>query len=476
MTKLTSSSALASLSVASPSALEKDPLLHIISSLASPKQLTVIRDPQEHLGHHNSKVTHLVLSSGVILEERNAILRCLCGMGLHNALDQAPYYLMGGHAAAATSSGSPLASMALAGIASWQSWADQVRTGTSDESKQQETPSSSLWQDLNLYLERRAFLVPSAACTLADLDVALVLLTHPSVGSATWQEVPHVTRWLIQCHATLVTLAGITNLPTTSIPPLPITPPLTAVPIFFDGSEDVTAAALTTATPAGRPANADKKSAAAPSSSEKEKTKDNKGNEDKEANKAEAKPKSPAAEKKKAAATPAAEAPAEFNVSALDIRVGKILKVWPHETADKLFCEEIDLGEPTGPRKIASGLRPFYQAEELQDRTVLVLANLKARTLVGFSSHGMVLCASNDDHTKVELVVPPEGSQIGERVMFEGFDGPPEADSKIAKKKILEKLAPDLKTNAQGQFLWKEAVAKTSGGIIVASMPDAHVS
>lgn len=32
---------------------------------------------------------------------------------------------------------------------------------------------------------------------------------------------------------------------------------------------------------------------------------------------------------------------------------------------------------------------------------MLVLANLKARNLGGFKSHGMVLCASNDDHTQV---------------------------------------------------------------------------
>ena len=41
----------------------------------------------------------------------------------------------------------------------------------------------------------------------------------------------------------------------------------------------------------------------------------------------------------------------------VDIRVGKIVKVWNHASADKLFCEEIDVGEETGSREIASGLR-----------------------------------------------------------------------------------------------------------------------
>jgi methionine--tRNA ligase beta chain len=79
------------------------------------------------------------------------------------------------------------------------------------------------------------------------------------------------------------------------------------------------------------------------------------------------------------------------DISALDIRVGKIVKAWHHPEADKLFCEEINIGEDK-PRQLASGLRPFYKTEDLENRTVLVLCNLKARNLVGFPSHGMVLC------------------------------------------------------------------------------------
>jgi methionine--tRNA ligase beta chain len=89
-------------------------------------------------------------------------------------------------------------------------------------------------------------------------------------------------------------------------------------------------------------------------------------------------------------------------ISALDIRVGKIIKVWNHESADKLYCEEIDLG--TERRQIASGLRPFYTLQEMDQQLVLVLCNLKSRSLVRFSSHGIVLYASNDDKSKVQFV------------------------------------------------------------------------
>lgn len=48
----------------------------------------------------------------------------------------------------------------------------------------------------------------------------------------------------------------------------------------------------------------------------------------------------------------------------------------------------------------------------------LVITNLKERKLAGFMSNGMVLCASNEDHTVVEILRPEEGAKIGERITF----------------------------------------------------------
>lgn len=54
----------------------------------------------------------------------------------------------------------------------------------------------------------------------------------------------------------------------------------------------------------------------------------------------------------------------------------------------------------------------------LQGRAVLVLANLKARNMRGVKSNGMLLAASNAEHTVVQLLSPPEGAAPGERVWF----------------------------------------------------------
>lgn len=77
----------------------------------------------------------------------------------------------------------------------------------------------------------------------------------------------------------------------------------------------------------------------------------------------------------------------------LDVRVGKILEVSKHPDADALYVEKIDLGE-VEPRTVVSGLAKFVPLEELQDRFVAVLCNLKPAKMRGVESQGMLLCTS----------------------------------------------------------------------------------
>ncbi len=39
----------------------------------------------------------------------------------------------------------------------------------------------------------------------------------------------------------------------------------------------------------------------------------------------------------------------------------------------------------------------------------------------GLKSEGMVMCASNIDHTAVKIIVPPERSKPGDRILFKGL-------------------------------------------------------
>lgn len=178
--------------------------------------------------------------------------------------------------------------------------------------------------------------------------------------------------------------------------------------------------------------------------------------------KASASAEKPEKKKKKKKQPPAAAG--EIDVSKLDIRVGVITKAWLHEEADKLYCENIDIGEEEGPRNIASGLRAHYNLEDLEGQRVLVLANLKTRKLVGFPSHGMVLCAASEDGSKVEFIEPPADAEIGERVMVEGFDGEPATENQVIKKKMLNAIFPDLVTDSNGVATYKGVPLSTSAG------------
>ena len=104
-----------------------------------------------------------------------------------------------------------------------------------------------------------------------------------------------------------------------------------------------------------------------------------------------------------------------------DLRVGKIVECETNESSDKLYFEKIDLGEGE-LRSIGSGVRAFITIDEMKnpDKFCVVFANLKPRKLAHIMSQGMVMCASNADHTDIEFIRPPAGSKIGERVFLEG--------------------------------------------------------
>jgi methionine--tRNA ligase beta chain len=121
------------------------------------------------------------------------------------------------------------------------------------------------------------------------------------------------------------------------------------------------------------------------------------------------------------AAAPAEEKP--LDVSRLQLLVGKIVDVEVHAEADSLYVEKIDLGEASGPRTVVSGLRKHIPIEQMRDRLVIVVANLKPSNLKGIKSFGMVLCGANADRSVIEFVDPPAGSKVGEPIVCDGFVG-----------------------------------------------------
>ncbi|KAL1337412.1 tRNA-aminoacylation cofactor arc1 [Arachis hypogaea] len=195
---------------------------------------------------------------------------------------------------------------------------------------------------------------------------------------------------------------------------------------------------------------------------------------DKESTKVKAKPaEEPTKVKAKPAEKEVPEKDNELSVSLLNIQVGLIRKAGKHPSADSLLVEEIDVGE-TKLRQVVSGLAKYCSPDELTNRLVVLITNVKPGKLRDVMSEGLVLCASNEDHSKVEPLLPPQGAKIGERVSFSGIDGKPE-DVLNPKKKQLEKITPNLFTDEKGVATFKGIPFMTSGGPCTSSIAKATI-
>ncbi len=100
-------------------------------------------------------------------------------------------------------------------------------------------------------------------------------------------------------------------------------------------------------------------------------------------------------------------------VDALDLRVGRVVGVLPHPNADKLYLMDVDIGGEV--RRIVSGLRENYRAEELQGRSIVVLCNLQPARLRGEESKGMLLAAVKGD--VVRILLAPTGARPGSQIL-----------------------------------------------------------
>lgn len=98
--------------------------------------------------------------------------------------------------------------------------------------------------------------------------------------------------------------------------------------------------------------------------------------------------------------------------SKIDLRVGEILECKKHPKADRLLVSKIDLGYET--RQIVSGVAEYYKPEDLVSKKVIVVVNLKAVTIRGELSEGMVLAASFEKELTIATVLKdlPNGSKV----------------------------------------------------------------
>ncbi|HYT49493.1 MAG TPA: methionine--tRNA ligase [Pyrinomonadaceae bacterium] len=99
----------------------------------------------------------------------------------------------------------------------------------------------------------------------------------------------------------------------------------------------------------------------------------------------------------------------------IDLRVGEVKTAERIPKADKLLLITVDIGEEK-PRQILAGIAEYYEPKNLIGRKIVVVANLKPRTLRGYESQGMLLAASVGDEGKPVIATFAEDVPNGARL------------------------------------------------------------
>lgn len=111
--------------------------------------------------------------------------------------------------------------------------------------------------------------------------------------------------------------------------------------------------------------------------------------------------------------TPAVPPDPEITIddfSKIKLRVGKVLEAENVPKSEKLLKLIVDVGGVK--RQVVSGIAKFYSPEQMLNKKVILVANLKPAKLMGLESKGMILAVETEDG-KLEVVEVPGNVRTG---------------------------------------------------------------
>ncbi|MGH9219571.1 MAG: methionine--tRNA ligase [Vicinamibacterales bacterium] len=117
-----------------------------------------------------------------------------------------------------------------------------------------------------------------------------------------------------------------------------------------------------------------------------------------------------------AQAAPATAAPATITIddfAKIELKTAKVLEAERMPKSQRLLKLKVDAGEAE-PRTILAGIAESYEPEALVGKSIVIVANLAPRKMMGLESNGMVLAASPDGGKA--MVLNSEPAPPGTRV------------------------------------------------------------
>jgi methionyl-tRNA synthetase len=126
------------------------------------------------------------------------------------------------------------------------------------------------------------------------------------------------------------------------------------------------------------------------------------------------------------------ESAAQVFADKVTLKVSKIVDVQQHPGGDKLYILQVDTGAEE-PTTIVSSIVPYYTAQELLGRNIVLVQNLKPANFRGVKSRGMLLAASDpaaEPHTTCEVLFADQ-FPVGAELNPEGTNIPAESRSQL---------------------------------------------
>jgi len=142
------------------------------------------------------------------------------------------------------------------------------------------------------------------------------------------------------------------------------------------------------------------------------------------------------------------------------VQVGKIVHVERHPDAERLYVVRVSLGE--SERQLVAGMVQHFTAEEMLNRHVLVVTNLKTAVIRGVESNGMILaCEKGKKLDLFEVPAKPGiqidwGQEIWPELSIDAF--------KAAKLRVKDH-----------QLLQDETPAKLNGKVVTSNLANGKV-
>jgi methionyl-tRNA synthetase len=98
----------------------------------------------------------------------------------------------------------------------------------------------------------------------------------------------------------------------------------------------------------------------------------------------------------------------------VEFKIGEIVEAKNVEKSEKLIRMVVDFGE-FGKKVVFSGIRKYYQPEELLNKKTLFVMNMVPKKIMGEESEAMIFGASTADNDKMSILLLekdlPNGSE-----------------------------------------------------------------